>query len=572
MIKSQSLFFFNKKIFKNIVIILFLVSLIIIPVSNLNKVNAITSSVTSGLHISTGVDDTNQQNFVFCAGYDILLVNNTLLFYDSNGILAKQYTITDSYSYMAFYRVAVYNSTYICITETHEIYPTANQVTGWFMLLNVNTLANTVYNFNPIDVSDYVSQLGYPIGLAMYVNNGYVFAIAVGTYAGTYGLGVWQLLTNGTVLTVASIQKASSSDTRIPLGGCWIVVNSPNTNSFYLIGETYMTSHIFMIDEICYTVGSSSIVLIGINGGVGGYSGGYVYFINSIYITDSVGNSYTEILIYYPANTNNEFVLNLIKFNATFLDVNHLTVITGVNVFTYPRLVGYDSVLTGNGLDGVYNLYYIGLNYSFMQLPVSLSNSVNGVPTFSLTGGLISSYYQVWQTELFYFQTNNIGGFWDINTGILVEIDYSSQNNALACATKFLSVAHGGNTGVGSGGSNGNNGGGSWNGSNGGSPVPTAINYNGSGGVNTVVPILTSIFGNVVIDIIFVIYGVICSLLTWKFAMTGLIAGIGISTFLCTMAGILPIWAVGLCVILDITLIVLGSGLLNKNTTNANVK
>ena len=89
-------------------------------------------------------------------------------------------------------------------------------------------------------------------------------------------------------------------------------------------------------------------------------------------------------------------------------------------------------------------------------------------------------------------------------------------------------------------------------------PSPTII-----GG--TIIPILTSIFGNATTDIIFVIFGVVCGLLTWKFALTGLIAGIGISTFLCALAGILPIWAVGLCIVLDITIIVLGSGLLNRN-------
>jgi hypothetical protein len=89
-------------------------------------------------------------------------------------------------------------------------------------------------------------------------------------------------------------------------------------------------------------------------------------------------------------------------------------------------------------------------------------------------------------------------------------------------------------------------------------PSPTII-----GG--TTIPILTSIFGNATTDIIFVIFGVVCGLLTWKFALTGLIAGIGISTFLCALAGILPIWAVGLCIVLDITIIVLGSGLLNRN-------
>jgi len=95
-------------------------------------------------------------------------------------------------------------------------------------------------------------------------------------------------------------------------------------------------------------------------------------------------------------------------------------------------------------------------------------------------------------------------------------------------------------------------------------PEPT----NGEGGndnpTSTVINVLISIFGNVENDMVFIIFGIICGLLTWKFAMTGLIAGIGISTLFCTLAGLLPIWGIGLCVVLDVTLIILGSGLLNK--------
>ena len=102
-----------------------------------------------------------------------------------------------------------------------------------------------------------------------------------------------------------------------------------------------------------------------------------------------------------------------------------------------------------------------------------------------------------------------------------------------------------------------------------GVPYPTPNNgggdNNGGGsGTGAIIPILSSIFGNVVTDIVFVIFGIVCGLLTWKFALTGLVAGIGISTFLCAMAGLLPIWAVGLCIVLDVTIIILGSGLLNK--------
>jgi len=108
--------------------------------------------------------------------------------------------------------------------------------------------------------------------------------------------------------------------------------------------------------------------------------------------------------------------------------------------------------------------------------------------------------------------------------------------------------------------------------SSGNIPIISPTPYSGSGSATTdsIITILLSIFGNITTDFIFIIFGVVCGLLTWKFALTGLVAGIGISTFLCVIAGLLPIWAVGLCIVIDITIIVLGSGLLNKSS-NTNV-
>ena len=99
------------------------------------------------------------------------------------------------------------------------------------------------------------------------------------------------------------------------------------------------------------------------------------------------------------------------------------------------------------------------------------------------------------------------------------------------------------------------------------SPTPTPTNNNGgNNNINDATSIFTDIFGNIKTDIVFVIFGIICGLATWKFALTGLIAGIGISTLLCAMANLMPIWGIGLCIVLDITIIVLGSGLLSKRS------
>jgi hypothetical protein len=109
-----------------------------------------------------------------------------------------------------------------------------------------------------------------------------------------------------------------------------------------------------------------------------------------------------------------------------------------------------------------------------------------------------------------------------------------------------------------------------WGADSSGNIAPTPISgTGGTGSIDTVIPILTSIFGNVYNDVVFIIFAVICGLCTWKFALTGLVAGIGISTLICALAGLLPIWAVGLCIVLDVTIIILGSGLLNK--TNRSV-
>lgn len=68
---------------------------------------------------------------------------------------------------------------------------------------------------------------------------------------------------------------------------------------------------------------------------------------------------------------------------------------------------------------------------------------------------------------------------------------------------------------------------------------------------------------------ILIIYFVITGLCTWKFAFTGLIAGIDISTVVCFVTGLLgslmyPV--LGLVIIVNIALIILGAGLLNRKS------
>jgi hypothetical protein len=489
------------------------------------------------------------------------------MFYDSNGNLAKVYDITESNTNFIM-RIASYNSSFIVISEVHLVNTGNFYITGFFMLLNVNTLVQTTYTFPvSVEVSPYDSNIN---NMAIYVINGLVFAIGSGSHIGgssNYGMGVWQMNTTYYVSTVASIQVSSS--TAVPLGGSWIIIPSTDSNSFYLIAETIDGSKLFLIDEINYS--SGTITLIGIDGISGGYSGGYVYLLKNQYITSNTGNVYYEIFISYPDTVNYQICFNVIKFNNTYIDVHHkLTLgITNTSTAPYVRLLGYDfEPSISGGLDGIYNMYYVGMNYQFMQLPISLSGTLTNIISWSLVSNVKSSYFQRWQNELYAFQTGNVGGYWNINTGIMIELDYSSQTNSLCAATKFLSVAQGGSTGVGSGnnGGDGSGEGGTWGDGSGGvngTPSPTPINNNG--GTDAIVPILSSIFGNIKTDIVFVVYGIICGLLTWKLALTGLVAGIGVSTLLCVMAGLLPIWAIGLCIVLDVTLIILGSGLLNKN-------
>jgi hypothetical protein len=66
---------------------------------------------------------------------------------------------------------------------------------------------------------------------------------------------------------------------------------------------------------------------------------------------------------------------------------------------------------------------------------------------------------------------------------------------------------------------------------------------------------------------ILVIYSVLCGLCTYLFAFTGLIAGLNIATVICFVMGLLgslmyPV--LGLVIIADIALIIMGSGLLNR--------
>jgi hypothetical protein len=209
--------------------------------------------------------------------------------------------------------------------------------------------------------------------------------------------------------------------------------------------------------------------------------------------------------------------------------------------YSYTGNIYINSVLNGNGN---FTVSTSGLNPSDtiftngIVLNPSINGTINnGVFQFNIAPTLSTkTIYEV--MEVSFILDDHVSGNYIYNLGFYA-IGGSGSNGVVPYPTPP--------SGSGSGGSGGGSGSG------------------GSGGVSSITSILTSIFGNVKTDIIFIIFGVICALLTWRFAMTGLIAGVGISTFLCVMAGILPIWAVGLCVVLDVTLIVLGSGLLNKN-------
>jgi hypothetical protein len=89
-------------------------------------------------------------------------------------------------------------------------------------------------------------------------------------------------------------------------------------------------------------------------------------------------------------------------------------------------------------------------------------------------------------------------------------------------------------------------------------PTPTPNNSGGQ---------LLGIFSNWQNIAVIVIYAVFCALLTWKFAFVGLIAGLDIATVICMLVGLLgglmyPV--LGLVIIANVALIIVGSGLLNK--------
>ncbi len=310
-------------------------------------------------------------------------------------------------------------------------------------------------------------------------------------------------------------------------------------------------------------------------------SSGINYFINhnTVNVTSTIikdlpyGLTFTGIFslingVQFQINATSDVVSFINPFGTNFYAYGSNATFTFYSInngFTLQSLVvnGISVSWKGNTTYGTYTIYNIQQNYTIIISALSsgleflsggggsltwvvISNQNNNNINVGLSGNL-GQFYNFVVGDVIQITANPSSGYtfsyFDLNYGALgqASTDIHSGNNPLTVIysengyiTVNFNLINSGTSGT-----SGNS-------------------------VNSITPILVSIFGNIKTDIVFVIFGIIVGLLTWKFAMTGLIAGIGISTFLCVMAGLLSIWAVGLCIVLDVTLIVLGSGLLNK--------
>lgn len=100
-------------------------------------------------------------------------------------------------------------------------------------------------------------------------------------------------------------------------------------------------------------------------------------------------------------------------------------------------------------------------------------------------------------------------------------------------------------------------------------PYPTDSGVGGVGGGGTDLTGLTAFLTNWQYMAIIIIYALCCGLLTWKFAFTGLVAGLDIATVITFVTGLLgglmyPV--LGLVIVANVALIITGSGLLNKRS------
>jgi hypothetical protein len=341
-------------------------------------------------------------------------------------------------------------------------------------------------------------------GLEVATNNGQTNNYG-GNYVFTYGTGtiytgIQDIWFNVQGDTTLTLPTATPSQPSGTVGVNFMVNNSISYNSFGNITWCVLANGLNTTNKI-----------IGNNGG------GTFYF-----------NDGTTIL------------LNSVLDNGYYF--NNYTILNNDGSLVYPI---NQYALTLESPKGIYNItLYISKNSNTVNIQfidvshgsIYFQNYINSVPSGVKYGAGI---YNVTLGTVLYISTISDNGY---NTDYFIEFANNLTSIVQGSYLTFIATT---NTTI--------------------TPHYTISNVNGVNNPNGIFTFLSGLtWQNIAVLIIYV---VICGLCTYLFAFTGLIAGLDIATVICFLTGLLgslmyPV--LGLIIVVNIALIIFGSGLLNR--------
>jgi hypothetical protein len=402
----------NKKTIMNLLII---ISLISSCLGVLNFVNAV-STETTGLTLSMSYGS-NLNKYLHVGTFDIFVTDKKLIFYLDDGTLAKTSDISFGHTPNSVVSTTIdyWNNTHVIVNCWYSWTGSGNRIGRETFFLNVDTLAYTDFCTDMTDVS----ADGVKYGTIINANSG-IYAIETLLYSGSsYRTYTERLYPTYSLIGYSTYNILNDTT-------AFIIPSSTESNIIYCVGHGATGTNRYSAYKL--NLNDNTTSLIGTSATDGTWSTNSVYNFGYSYDTDGSSNWYDIGIVYDDPTTVKSINVGLIRFNDTFVDINHRvtgSVSSAVNLIRCMS-VPYSGIRSNTSLllSGDFRFAYVGTSYEMMQVAFSVIGLNTNYPNVTMP---FPTAYTYFGKTHYYTSSNAVGGLQPETSNNALLIDF--QNN-----------------------------------------------------------------------------------------------------------------------------------------------